>query len=150
MVTSLIFCQFKKIKETIMSLKKLTICASMSAWDDIIVWNEKLGQEYDVIQYPKQFTGEFLPNYDIEFSKHYQKMAESDIVLALNVTKKGVDGYIGAAVFAEIAFAIGLNRSLRANNKIEVYCLNEFPKDLPYSEELQHWVDLGWLKFWNK
>lgn len=122
----------------------------MSFRDDINIWKDKLEKDgYDVIQYPKQFTGEFLPNYKIEFTQHYQKMAGSDAILILNMKKNGVDGYIGAAVFAEIAFAIGLNRTSHSDKKMEVYCLNKFPDSLPYAEELQHWVDLGWLKFWE-
>lgn len=134
-----------------MQQKKITICASMSFWDDINLWKEKLETAgYEIVQYPKQFTGDFLPNYKIEFTKHYQKMAESDIVLILNMQKNGIDGYIGAAVFAEISFAIGLNRTSHCDKKIDVYCLNPFPSSLPYAEELQHWVDLGWLKFWKE
>lgn len=130
--------------------KKITLCASMSFWNDINIWKDKLGNDgHEVIQYPKQLTGEFLPNYEIEFTKHYQKMAESDIVLILNMKKNGVNGYIGAAVFAEIAFAIGLNRTSHSAKKIAVCCLNSFPASSPYAEELQHWVDLGWLKFWK-
>lgn len=133
-----------------MSQKKITICASMTFWDDIISWKKKLEKNgYEVVQYPKQFTGEFLPNYKIEFTEHYRKMTHSDIVLVLNMKKNGVDGYIGAAVFAEIAFLIGLNRTLYSDKKIVVYCLNSFSGSLPYSEELQQWVDLGWLKFWK-
>lgn len=130
--------------------KNITICASMSFWNDIVLWKEKLEKDnYNVIQYPKQFTGEFLPNYKIEFTRHYQEITKSDIVLVLNMKKNDIDGYIGASVFAEIAFAIGINQTSNSEEKIEVYCLNQFPKSLPYSEELQHWVDLGWLKFWK-
>lgn len=137
-------------KTSTMPQKKITICASMSFWDDINIWKDKLKKDgYDVIQYPKQFTGEFLPNYKNEFTEHYQKMAKSDIVLILNMKKNGIDGYIGAAVFAEIAFAIGLNRTSHSDKKIAVYCLKPFPSSLPYAEELQHWTDLGWLKFWG-
>ena len=130
--------------------KKITICASMSFWNDINTWKKKLEKNgYVVVQYPKQFIGNFLQNYKIEFTQHYQKMSESDIILILNMKKNGIDGYIGAAVFAEITFAIGLNRTSRSNKKINVYCLKPFPDSLPYAEELQHWVDLGWLKFWK-
>lgn len=123
----------------------------MSFWDDIIAWKKKLEKNnYNVIQYPKRFTGEFLVNYKKEFTEHYQKMAQSEIVFILNMQKNEVDGYIGAAVFAEIAFTIGLNRTSNKNKLIDVYCLNRFPDSLPYSEELLHWVDLGWLKFWTE
>lgn len=129
--------------------KKVTICASMSFWDDVVLWKEELvNGGYDVIQYPKQFSGDFLSNYKKEFTKHYQQMEKSDIVLVLNMKKNGLDGYIGAAVFAEIAFAIGLNRT-QSDRQIKVYCVNRFPESLPYAEELQHWVSLGWLRFWK-
>lgn len=105
-----------------MQQKKVTICASMDFWDDILFWKEKLEKNgYSVIQYPKQFTGEFLPNYKIEFTEHYQKITQSAIVLILNMKKNNVNGYIGASVFAEITFAIGLNRTSIFNKKIAVY-----------------------------
>ena len=133
-----------------MRQKKVTICASMSFWDDIIAWTRKLEENnYLVIQHPKQLTGDFLPKYKVEFTQHYKMLGESDIVLILNMKKNSINGYIGAAVFAEIAFAIGLNRTSHFNKKIEIYCLNPFPISLPYAEELQYWVDLGWLKFWK-
>lgn len=95
----------------------------MSFWDEINEWKKKLEEDnYSVIKYPEQFTSEFLPNYKI-------------------------DGYIGASVFAEIAFTIGLNRA--NGKKIKVYCLNPFPDSLPYSEELKYWKNLGWIQFWK-
>jgi hypothetical protein len=130
--------------------KKVTICASILLNNEINEWKKKLEQNgYTVIQYPRQLTGKFLPNYAKEFTGHYQKISESDIVLALNIQRNGIKGYIGAGVFAEIAFAIGLNRTSHFNKKIDVYCLNPFSGSLPYSEELQYWLDLGWLKFWK-
>jgi hypothetical protein len=131
-----------------MEKEKIVICSSMSFWNDINKWKEKLKESgYEVIKYPERFTGEFLPNYKIEFSDHYQKIAETDILLVLNIKKNDIDGYIGASVFAEIAFAIGLNVSF--GKKIKVFCLNQFPDSLPYSEELKYWEQLGWIQFWK-
>ena len=62
----------------------------------------------------------------------------------LNLEKKGIPGYIGSSVFAEIAFAIGLNLVFGKN--IQVFYLNPYPKDLPYSDELTKWESLGWIK----
>lgn len=132
-----------------MSKEKIVICSSMSFWDDINLWKEKLENDgYAVIKYPEQFTGEFLPNYKIEFSDQYQKITKTDTLFILNLSKNGIEGYIGASVFAEIAFAIGLNQSL--SKKIKVYCLNKFSDKLPYYEELKYWEQLGWIKFWQQ
>ncbi|MBI2458991.1 MAG: hypothetical protein HYV53_00370 [Parcubacteria group bacterium] len=95
-----------------MKKEKIVICSSMSFLEEINQWREKLEKNnYTVIKYPEQFAGEFLPNYKIEFSDHYRKITETDILFILNIKKNNLDGYIGASVFAEIAFAIGLNRA---------------------------------------
>ncbi len=59
---------------------------------------------------------------------YFNKIKESDAVLAVNVDKKGIPGYIGANTFLEIGFGHALNK--------KVYILNQYPDDLPYSDEL--------------
>lgn len=131
-----------------MPKEKIVICSSMSFSKEINQWREKLKKDnYSIIKYPESFTGEFLPNYKIEFSDHYKKITETDILFVLNIKKNNIDGYIGASVFAEIAFAIGLNRAY--DKKIKIFCLNPFSNSLPYSEELGYWEKLGWIKFWK-
>lgn len=122
--------------------KKVVICSSISFHKEIKEWKEKLEKKgYDVIKYPDIIGQDSLQDYKITHTEHYKKIAETDILFILNVSK---DGYIGPSVFAEISFAIGLN-ILRDNNDIEIYYLNYIPKNLPYSEELYKWQDLGWI-----
>lgn len=129
-----------------MQNKKIVICASASFETEIINWKNKLEESgFDVIKYPTKIKGDLSKGYEKEFSEHYEAITKTDILLALNLDKKGISGYIGSGVFAEMAFAIGLNRSL--NKNIEVCYLNTFPESgLPYSDELKLWVDLGWIK----
>lgn len=82
--------------------------------------------------------------YRNEFTDHYKAINRADAIIALNLEKKGIKGYVGAGVFAEIAFAVGLNRVF--DKKIDVYYLNELPDSLPYSDELNLWKKLGWIK----
>ena len=132
-----------------MDKEKVVICSSMSFRKEINEWKDELeNNKYQVIKFPEEFTGDFLLGYKKEFSEHYQKIAEADILFVLNIEKNGEEGYIGASVFAEIAFAIGLNRSY--NKNIKVYCLNKFTESLPYYEELKYWEQLGWLDYWQK
>ena len=71
------------------------------------------------------------------------------MLLVLNLEKRGIPGYIGPGVFAEMAFAIGLNKVL--DKKIEVCYLNPIPvENLSYSDELKLWQELGWIKLFNK
>ena len=53
----------------------------------------------------------------------------TDIVLAVNVTKNGIDNYIGPNTFAEIAMALYFNK--------KIYLLNDIYE--PYRDELEGW-----------
>ncbi len=125
-------------------MEKITICASASLSREIKVWKLKLERQgYRVIQFPPKT----LKSYAKGHKNHYRKIKESDIVFILNLDKRGIKNYIGPSVFAEIAFAIGLNLAFR--KKIKIYCLNPLPKDLPYSRELELWKRIGWIRFWK-
>ncbi len=103
----LLYLYIKNIKLIIMNKEKIVICSSMSFSKEINEWKERLEKEnYDIIKFPEKIDGDFLSGYKIEFSDHYQKIVETDILFVLNMNKNNIDGYIGAAVFAEIAFAI--------------------------------------------
>jgi hypothetical protein len=127
-------------------MKKIVICASASFENEVVDWKNKLERKgFEVIKYPTKIYGNLANGYKKEFSEHYKAITQTDIVLALNLYKKGIPGYIGAGVFAEIAFGIGLNQALK--KKMEIYYLNPLPQDgLPYSDELNLWQELGWIK----
>jgi len=132
-----------------MEKKKIVICASASFEDQIIEWKNKLEEKgFEVLKYPTKIKEDLLTGYNKEFSEHYDAINKADMVLALNLDKKGIQGYIGSGVFAEMAFALGLNKAL--NKKIEVCYLNSIAKEsLPYSDELELWQNLGWIKQLN-
>ncbi len=132
-----------------MNNKKIVICASASFEDQIIEWKNKLEEKgFEVLKYPTKIKENLLTGYDKEFSEHYDAINKADIVLALNLDKKGIQGYIGSGVFAEMAFALGLNKVF--NKNIEIYYLNPIAKEgLPYSDELELWQNLGWIKQFN-
>ena len=132
-----------------MTKKKIVICASASFETEILNWKNKLENSgFEVIKYPAKIKGDLTKGYEKEFSEHYESIFKTDILLALNLDKKGVSGYIGSGVFAEMAFAIGINRVL--NKKIEICFLNAIPKKgLPCSDELSLWQDLGWIKIFK-
>ena len=62
---------------------------------------------------------------------HFDEIAnkKTDIVLAVNVTKNGIDKYIGPNTFAEIAMAFYFNK--------KIYLLNDIYE--PYKDELEGW-----------
>jgi hypothetical protein len=125
--------------------KKLVICASASFENEILAWKDQLREKFDIIRYPTKIKGELSAGYKKEFSEHYESISKTDALLALNLEKIGIPGYIGPGVFAEMAFALGLNCAF--NKHIEIYYLNSISKlTMPYSDELQLWESLGWIK----
>ncbi|MEA1909497.1 MAG: hypothetical protein U9M89_00495 [Patescibacteria group bacterium] len=128
-----------------MNKKKVVICSSAKFYDQAQEWKNKLKSEgFDVIRTIQSIDENSISQYEATHKEHYSKMAKCDVVFVLNVKKNGVEGYIGASVFAEIAFAIGLNLVL--NKNIQIWLLNPLAKESSYLDELTKWEKLGWIK----
>ncbi len=130
-------------------MKKIVICASRHLYKKSREWKKKLeNMGYEVLKYPEPVNQDSLKDYQTEHTNHYREITETDILFILNLTKDKKPNYIGPSVFAEIAFAVGLNISL--NKKIKIYYLNPLPDKLPCSEELKLWQQLGWINPWRE
>lgn len=129
-------------------MKKIVICSSVSFEKEIIEWKEGLEKlNFEVTKYPIKLSGNFIDEYEKEFSNHYKAIFGADAIIVLNIEKNGIPGYIGPGVFAEISFAIGSNKV--SQKEIIVYCINSLPQNLPYSEELNLWQKLNWIKIFK-
>jgi nucleoside 2-deoxyribosyltransferase len=60
-------------------------------------------------------------------NKHYKKIIQSDCILVVNVTKDGIENYIGGNTFLEMGFAFV--------NKKPIFLLNPIP-EMKYSSEI--------------
>lgn len=129
-------------------MKKVVICASNTFYEDAEKWKPKLENlGYKVIKSVEKLDNNSIENYSVSHESHYKKILDCDILFILNLEKNQIKNYIGPSVFAEIAFAIGLNLSLK--KKIKIYCLNPIPLNLSYSTELNLWYNLGWISSWK-
>jgi hypothetical protein len=130
-------------------MKSVVICTSRSFFGEAEKWKGILKRKgYGVVCSPVLADQDSPEAYDNAHTLHYKNISKSDTLLVLNLEKNGVKGYIGPSVFAEIAFAIGLNISF--GKRIEIYCLNPVPENLPHSEELKLWERLDWIKYWKE
>jgi len=59
--------------------------------------------------------------------QYFKEIGNSDVILILNLPKKGIDGYIGGNVFLEMGFAYVQNK--------KIFLYNPIP-EMPYKEEL--------------
>ncbi len=64
---------------------------------------------------------------DDVIKRYYDKIKKSDVILVLNLKKKGIANYIGGNTFLEMGFAHVLNK--------KIYLYNNVP-DLSYSDEI--------------
>ncbi len=72
----------------------------------------------------------------------------TDILLLFNYNKNDVVGYVGYAAFAELEFAINLNKIF--NKNIEIYIYQMPDKSVNCYDEINLWLKLGWIRLWQK
>lgn len=99
------------------------------------------------MNYPKP-----IENFRSDFPKvhkdFYIALTKTDILFVANENKNDEKGYIGPGVFAEIAFSVGLN--LAQDKDIEII-LNQIPnKNNVFYNDIKLWLDLNWIKLYNK
>ena len=110
-------------------MKNIVLCGSMKVKDKII---EK-SQELEKMGYNVLLPIECMQGIDkiIASRAHMDRVVNPDneIILIINEPKNGIDNYIGANSFAEIAFGFYFKK--------RVYLLNDIYE--PYKDELIGW-----------
>ena len=110
-------------------MKNIVLCGSMKVKDKII---EK-SQELEKMGYNVLLPVECMQGIDniIASRAHMDRVVNPDneIILIINEPKNGIDNYIGANSFAEIAFGYYFKK--------RVYLLNDIYE--PYKDELIGW-----------
>ena len=110
-------------------MKRIVLCGSMKLKEKIFEVEEYLKNKgYEVVT-PKEFRVKMTKGDAAKL--HFDEITneKTDIVLAVNVTKNGIENYIGPNTFAEIAMAFYFNK--------KIYLLNDIYE--PYRDELEGW-----------
>lgn len=124
-----------------MRQRKVIICGSISASDDILRVRSELEKKSFEVEIPegvkhlKEWEGDSAPISEKAERKikhdlirgYYEKMKAYDVVLIVNPEKKGIRGYIGGNTLIEMAFAHILKKPL--------YVLYEIP-EISYTPEI--------------
>ena len=110
-------------------MSRIVLCGSMKLKERIFEVERYLKNKgYEVVT-QKEFRAEMTK---ADASKlHFDEITneKTDIVLAINETKNGIENYIGPNTFAEIAMAFYFNK--------KIYLLNDIYE--PYKDELEGW-----------
>lgn len=120
---------------------KITICGSMTFAIEMLEYQRRLESRGHTCLLPheteKWAAGEFHEDDRSTFmvkrkiahnliKRHYEKIAKSDAILVLNLTKGDIRHYIGANTFLEMGFAHILG--------LRIFLLHQLP-DNPYIRE---------------
>ena len=129
---------------------KITICASIAFFDEILEAEQRLKELYHEVKRPptevRDDGGNMIPvqqYYALRkqdkpddwiwdrkaeaIKMHFDKVAWSDAILVLNYEKNNIKGYIGANTLLEMGLAFHLNKT--------IYLLNPIP-EIAYKEEI--------------
>ena len=110
-------------------MKRIVLCGSMKLKEKIFEIEKILKNKgYEVVT-PKEFKVEMTKGDATKL--HFGEITneKTNIVLTVNVTKNGIENYIGPNTFAEIAMAFYFNK--------KIYLLNDIYE--PYRDELEGW-----------
>ena len=118
---------------------KVVICGSLKFASEMKDLKHKLEErghavqmpvEMDNTNYEKKSPEQGISNilsHDL-IRKHYRKIVDGDAVLIVNISKNGIENYIGGNTFLEMGFA-------HVNHK-KIFVLNPLPAGLNYYEEM--------------
>ncbi|MEL6892535.1 MAG: hypothetical protein AAFP84_13115 [Actinomycetota bacterium] len=126
-----------------------TVVISGSVRDQSAVrrWVEYwVGRGNDVVDAPKPIPqSEFHAEYPEVFRHFYDRLADCDVLFVMNEDRDGVVGYVGAATFAELSFAVA--RNVCGHKPVEIVVLKPVGDDVHAADEIRLWADLGWITF---
>ena len=126
-------------------MKKITISGSSSLQDDIKKWVKYWTDAgYQVIDYPEAIDkNNLVKEYPKLHKDFYSHINQSNTLFIMNEDKKDIKGYIGAATFAEIAFAVTQN--LIFDKKIDIKLIKMPAPEVQCYDEIKLWIEIGWI-----
>ena len=131
-------------------MKKIVIAGSAKLQKELNSWLDFYRRNnYEILDYPKSIEKqkfmELYPNRHIEF---FQNIVKTDILFIMNEDKNGIVGYIGYETYAELLF--GLTQKLIYNKDIELIVLKMPSRDVGCYDEINLWLELGWIKLFEE
>ncbi len=131
-------------------MKKIVISGSSKLQDKIEYWISYFKKlNYEILDYPKYTEpSEYEKTLPIIYKNFYTALENTDVYFLMNEEKNGIQGYIGASSIAELTYVVILN--LIHNKNIEIYILNMPSKEVSSYDEVKFWLDMGWIKIFNK
>ena len=131
-------------------MKKIVISGSSKLQDKVEYWiNYFKNLNYEILDYPKYIEpSEYEKTLPIIYKDFYTALENTDVYFLMNEEKNGIRGYIGSSSIAELTYVVILN--LIHNKNIEIYILNMPSKEVSSYDEVKFWLNMGWIKLFDK
>lgn len=129
---------------------KIVIAGSAKLPDKINLWRTVFSnKKYEILDYPKPIEEcNFIELYPEIHKSFFENITKTDVLFIMNEDKNGIEGYIGAESYAELAF--GLAQNLIYNKKIDLVILKMPSNKVQCYDEIKLWLELGWIKLYNR
>ncbi|MEI7741520.1 MAG: hypothetical protein WCJ29_03380 [bacterium] len=124
---------------------KVVISGSAKLQDEIAHWLKYWRSGgHEILDYPKKIPIEsFEADYPRVHQEFYASIGRADILFIANERKNNIDGYIGPAAFAELAY--GLAQKLVHGREVRLLLAREPSREVACFEEIVLWLKLGWV-----
>ena len=130
-------------------MTKLVISGSAALQDELSALTNELNNSYEIIDLPKIIPqSNFNELYKKIHKDYLTNITNTDIFLLFNADKNDIEGYIGAESYAELCFAVAQN--LIYKKDIQIYIYKMPSSKVQCYNEIVLWLNLGWIKIWNK
>lgn len=131
-------------------MKRVVIAGSAKLQNEINKWiNYFETSNYEVIDYPKEIEeSRFIELYPDIYTEFLQNITKTDILFIMNEDKNNIEGYIGYEAYAELLF--GLSQKLIYNKSIELIIYKKPNKNVGCYDEVNLWLELGWIKLFEE
>ena len=131
-------------------MKKIVISGSSKLQDKVEYWtNYFKNLNYEILDYPKYTEpSEYEKTLPKIYKNFYTALENTDVYFLMNEEKNGIKGYIGSSSIAELTYVVILN--LIHNKNIEIYILNMPSKEVSSYDEVKFWLNMGWIKLFDK
>lgn len=133
-----------------MKNKKVVIAGSAKLQESINNIKEYFNKiNYEILNYPRVIEKEeFVHVYPQIFRDFFESITNADMLFIMNEDKNGIKGYIGAETFAELTF--GLTQKLVYNKQIDLVIFKMPSKEVQCYEEINLWLQLGWINLYKE
>lgn len=129
---------------------KIVIAGSAKLQKQVDKWLKLFeSKNYEILDYPRDIEeSRFVELYPDIHTTFLDNITKTDMLFIMNEDKNGVVGYIGYESYAELLF--GLSQKLIYNKKIELVLLKMPSTDVGCYEEINLWLQLGWIKIYKE